>query len=139
MLRRALPRRRRFMPGCASGREPGVAALGEQRGVDRRQPDLRAGAIAGEKRQLVGLLQRAGEVGAAQVVHAGAGLGRLLDPLDQHTGVDSAAVVALDCDAAGADGQCLLPLGDGAGTGELGVEGSGQGVERGLVDRAVAE
>ena len=114
----------------------GLAALGQQRRVHRRQPHLGLGAVAGEERQLVGLLQDSSEVGAAQILPAGAGPGRLLD---QHAEVDGAAVVAADRDAPCADRQRIRALRDGAGPCESCAEAGSGGVESGLVDGAGVE
>ena len=97
---------------------------------------LRVGVIACEQRQLIRLIEDAGQVGAAQVVLARTRLGC---NLYQYAGVDVALVVAANACTLRADGECMLALRDRAATAELGIHRGNGGVVGVSVDRTRVE
>lgn len=121
---------------CATNRVVTLGPLREQGGIDRRQRNLRIGAVAGEQRQLVRLDEDARQVCAAQVRSARPRLGTLLD---DEPGVDVAIVVACDAHAGRADRERVLPLGNGPTAREVRVDNGGSRIERVPVDQSRVE
>lgn len=83
--------------GPASELGPGIASVGQQGRVDGCRSSLGIDAVARKQRELIGLQQDAGKIGALWVIRIGSALCSLPD---DGAGADAAIVVAADGDTA---------------------------------------